>query len=184
MAYFYLKALHIVFIVTWFAGLFYLVRIFIYHIEAREKNEEEREILTRQYKIMARRLLHIIAWPSAVLTLILGITLFIVQRYYLNLAGWMHLKFTLLVLLYIYHFYCHSIYKKLRNNLGVYSTRYLRILNEIATILLFTIVIIAVLKSAVDIQRELIWISGLILFLYGGIRLYSRLRGKYGDENV
>ena len=184
MAYFYLKALHIVFIVTWFAGLFYLVRIFIYHVEATEKPENEREILIRQYKIMSRRLLHIIAWPSAIITLILGTTLFIVQRYYLNLAGWMHLKFTLLILLYIYHLYCNRIYKKLRSNIVSYSSRFLRILNEIATILLFTIVIIAVLKSAMDVKRELIWITGLIVLLFGGFKLYSGLRNKYGDEKV
>ncbi len=184
MAYFYLKALHIIFIVIWFAGLFYLVRIFIYHVEAWEKSENERFILTKQYKIMARRLIYIIAWPSAIITLILGVTLFIVQRYYLNLAGWMHLKLTLLILLYIYHFYCHGIYKKLRCDLGKYSSRFLRILNEIATILLFTIVIIAVLKNAMDIKRELIWITGLIVVLYGGIKLYTGLRNKYGDENM
>jgi len=184
MAYFYLKALHIVFIVTWFAGLLYLVRIYIYHVEALGKPEVERDILTGQYKIMARRLLHIIAWPSAIITLILGTTLFFVQRYYLNLAGWMHLKLTLLVLLYIYHFYCHAIYKKLRHNAGNYSSRYLRILNEIATILLFSIVIVAVLKGITDIKREVIWLAVLVVFLFSGIQLYEWLRNKSGKDNI
>jgi len=72
MDYFYLKALHIIFIVTWFAGLFYIVRLFIYHTEAQDEEEVARIILQKQYKIMSKRLWYGITWPSAILTAILG----------------------------------------------------------------------------------------------------------------
>ena len=77
MSYLYLKALHIIFVVTWFAGLFYIVRLFIYHTEALAKNEPERSILSDQLAIMTKKLWYIIAWPSAVITLIMGVSLLI-----------------------------------------------------------------------------------------------------------
>lgn len=181
MLYFYIKAFHIIFTVTWFGGLLYLVRLFIYHEEARSKPAYERDILMKQYMIMARRLLYMITWPSALISLILGTTLFILQKYYLSLAGWMHLKFTLLILLYIYHIYCHRIYNRLNNKRKEYSPQYLRFMNGIAIFLLFSIVIIAVLKGVMDIQRELFWFIPLFIFLIAGIILYGKNRKK--NEN-
>ena len=70
--YFYVKALHIIFVVTWFSGLFYIVRLFIYSAEAHLKPEPERTILLRQFGQMQHRLWYIITWPSAILTLVLG----------------------------------------------------------------------------------------------------------------
>ncbi|RYZ54014.1 MAG: protoporphyrinogen IX oxidase, partial [Chitinophagaceae bacterium] len=70
--YAYLKALHIIFIVTWFAGMFYIVRLFIYNAEAAEKGEPEKSILQKQFSIMIKRLWLGITWPSAILTLLFG----------------------------------------------------------------------------------------------------------------
>ena len=87
-----IKALHIIFVVTWFAGLFYIFRLFVYHAEAQEKKEElEREILIKQYKIMEWRLWYIITWPSAILTLIWGVWLLYFNPGYLS-QPWMLLK--------------------------------------------------------------------------------------------
>ena len=110
-------ALHIIFIVTWFAGLFYIVRLFVYQIEAREKPENERAVLEPQFKMMAKRLWYGITWPSFILTLIFGPWLLVLKPIYLEL-GFMHIKLTLVGGLIIYHFICHSMFLKLQNDKG------------------------------------------------------------------
>ena len=106
-----LKALHIIFIVTWFAGLFYIVRLFIYQCEAQTRPPQERDILTKQFKLMSRRLWKGITWPSAILTAITGPWLLMQIPGYLD-QPWMHLKLSLVVLLYAYHLYCHKIFSE------------------------------------------------------------------------
>ena len=178
MSYLYLKALHLIFIVTWFAGLFYIVRIFIYQTEANEREEPARSILTQEYQRNGKRLWLGITWPSAILTLIFGsILLFGHRSGYLS-QGFMHIKLTFVLLLYVYQFICHSIYKNLQNGIYKYSSIQLRIWNEVATILLVGIIFIIVLKSALS----LVWgIVGLILFsalIMTAVRLYKNIREK------
>src|SRR5688572_8979705 len=103
MTFLYLKAVHIIFIVTWFAGLFYMPRLFVYMVEAHQKNEPEKSILLRQFKMMASRLWFGITWPSAVITLGMGTAILIHQPFWLQ-QGFMHIKLTLVALLYLYHF--------------------------------------------------------------------------------
>src|SRR5688500_19051337 len=103
MTFFYLKAIHIIFIVTWFAGLFYIPRLFVYIVEANEQSEPERSILLKQLKIMASRLWLGITWPSAIITLCLGAALIINQPLWLQ-HSFMHIKLSLVFLLYLYHF--------------------------------------------------------------------------------
>ena len=86
----YIKSLHLIFVITWFAGLFYMPRLFIYHIEAMEKGSPDREILAEQLKLIARRLWHIITWPSAVLTTILLCFWYIIPSW--RVQDWMMIK--------------------------------------------------------------------------------------------
>lgn len=177
MAFEYLKSLHIIFIVTWFAGLFYIVRLFIYQTEALEKPEEERKILSPQLGLMAKRLWLGITWPSAVMTLIFGIWVLSYRWGYME-TGFMHAKLGFVFLLYLYHFKCHQIYKRLQKGLAVWSSNQLRIWNEAATVLLFAIVFLIVLKSL----QNMVWgMVGLILLsgaLMIGIKLYRRSRER------
>ena len=104
----YLKALHLIFIVTWFAGLFYIVRLFIYHAEAESKEEHERSVLQGQYKIMEKRLWYGITWPSMVLALVFGLWLAEVNN--LWFSPWFQAKLVLVLLLLLYHLECGRIY--------------------------------------------------------------------------
>jgi len=181
MDYYYLKALHIIFIVTWFAGLFYIVRLFIYHVEAEDEDDNAKAILQKQYKIMSKRLWYGITWPSAILTLVFATWLLSTNfNYYLS-QPWMHIKLTFVVALYLYHFACHRIFTQLQKNEIKYSSFKLRIWNEVATVLLFAIVFLVVLKN------EIGWfwgVVGLLLFsilLIMGIKWYKKNREKKED---
>ncbi|MBX0332427.1 CopD family protein [Pontibacter sp. HSC-14F20] len=174
MSFLYIKALHIIFVVTWFAGLFYIVRLFIYFAEAQDKPEPERSILQNQFRIMQKRLWFGITWPSAVLTLIFGITMW--HLYGGGFPGWLVWKLAFVVCLYVYHFLCHSIFKQQQNGIIRYSSAQLRIWNEVATVFLIAIVFLVVLKNALS----MVWgIVGLLLFsamLMLAIRIYKRTR--------
>lgn len=182
MNFLYLKALHIIFIVTWFAGLFYIVRLFIYHVEAEKKDEPAKSILQTQYKLMEKRLWYIITWPSAILTAIFACWMLYISPAFLKMP-WMHVKLSFVLALYIYHFYCHKIYKQLQRNEINYSPSKLRLINEAPTIILFAVVFLVVLKSTIN----WIWgVAGIILFgilLMLGIRFYKRLREKRSWDN-
>ncbi len=180
MAFLYLKALHIIFIVTWFAGLFYIIRIFIYQTEAKDKAEPDRSILVREYKRNALRLWLGITWPSAILTLILGMTVLWMMPSYWT-AGFMHIKLAMVLLLYIYHGICHKIYKDQQRDIYKYSSQQLRVWNEVATIFLVGIVFIIVLKNTFS----MLWgFVGLVVFTFVlvlAIRIYKKVREKNGE---
>lgn len=176
MSFFYIKALHIIFVVTWFAGLFYIVRLFIYFAEAQEKPEPERSILQNQFRIMQKRLWYGITWPSAILTLIFGFSIVVTLRLYDPFPSWLVWKLAFVLGLYIYHFLCHSIFKQQQQGIIRYSSTQLRIWNEVATVFLIAIVFLVVLKNALS----MVWgIVGLLLFsalLMLAIRIYKRVR--------
>lgn len=178
----YLKALHIIFVVTWFAGLFYIVRLFIYFIEAQEKPEVEKKILTEQYKIMMKRLWYIITWPSMILAITFGTWLLVGYDSDFLTQPWMHAKLTFVVLLVVYHHICGAIYKKLKNDIVTHSSLKMRLWNEVATLLLFAIVFLVVMKSG---MTALIGVAGLIslsVALMIGVKIYKRYRVKKGEE--
>ncbi|TXB65106.1 protoporphyrinogen IX oxidase [Vicingus serpentipes] len=184
MDYFYLKALHIIFVVTWFAGLFYIVRLFVYHVEAEGEEENAKVVLQKQYKLMSKRLWYGITWPSAIITAIFAFWLLFgteVGKSYL-LSPWMHIKLTFVVALYVYHFLCHRIFVQLQNNQIKYSSFKLRIWNEVATVLLFAIVFLVVLKNNIG----WVWgVVGLLLFsvlLMMGIKIYKKKREKTQEK--
>ncbi len=173
----YIKSFHIIFIVTWFAGLFYIVRLFIYHTEALEKEEPERSILSNEYKRITKLLWYIITWPSALLTLIFGPWLLYKMSGLLEF-GFMHLKLAFVFLLYVYHYICHRFYLKLQAEEPVLNSFQLRIWNEVATLLLLGIVFLIVLKNALDTTIGIIGFFGTGILLMLGIKLYKRLRSK------
>ena len=173
----YLKALHIIFIVTWFAGLFYIVRLFIYQTEAQDKSDLERDILTDQFKIMSKRLWYGITWPSAIITLILGPSL--LHAYFpIFDHPWLLVKLFFVLILYIYHFTSHRIFKNLQNDIYRLSSTKLRVWNEVATILLFAIVFLVILQS---IMSMWLGVAGLLIFsmvLMLAIKAYKKQRLK------
>ena len=175
MTFLYLKAVHIIFIVTWFAGLFYMPRLLIYMTEAHAKGEIERSVLLTQFKIMASRLWYGITWPSAIITLGMGASLIIHQPEWLQ-QGFMQVKLTLVALLYGYHFSLQHIFNLLKRDIVRYTSQQLRLWNEIATLFLISIVFIIVLKNALS----MVWgLAGLLVVTFGimlGIKIYKRFR--------
>jgi len=143
----YLKAFHIVFVVTWFAGLFYIVRLFVHYVEAQKQGIEAQKILQTQYIKMAKGLWLGITYPSMILTLIFGFSLL----YYFNYwqQPWMWLKLSFVALLLGYHFYCGVLYNKMISNKLTLSSFHLRLYNELASVLLFAIVFTVIFKYAI-----------------------------------
>ena len=175
MYYNYIKALHLIFVITWFAGLFYIPRLFIYHIEASKKTKQEADILVPQLKIMAKRLWYIITWPSAILCIIFAFwLLFLIPSWIAQ--SWMHIKLTFVVLLIAYHLKTHQIFLKLQKDKIVYSSMFMRIWNEGATLLLFAIVFLVILKDSFHWVFGLFGILGLGVILVLGVRLYKKIR--------
>lgn len=185
MIFFYLKALHIIFVVTWFAGLFYIVRLFIYHSEAEKKEEPEKSILQKQYKLMEKRLWYGITWPSMILTLIFGWWIIFVMPIELYLfKAFFILKLCFVGGLILYHVECHVMFKQLQRDYVKHSSFKLRLWNEVATVFLVAIVFVIVLQDRNN--SGFVWgILGLIIFsltLVMAIKIYKKSREKYDIE--
>ena len=173
--YLYLKALHIIFVVCWFAGLFYIVRLFVYYAEAQLKEAVEKQILSKQYQLMTHRLWFIITYPSAILATIFGVWMLIENPALLQMP-WMHVKLTFIVLLWAYHFKCHQFVKQIKTNSLQKTGSFFRIWNEGATIILFSVVFLVVLKSAINRIFGVIGIFVLAILLTLGIKYYKKIR--------
>jgi len=176
--YLYLKALHIIFIVTWFAGLFYMPRLLIYNTEAGAQSADAQIVLRNQFSIMMKRLWFGITWPSAILTLILGLSVMWKGDWFTIFASqtWLHVKLLFVIFLYAYHFSLHILLKQQLKGVFRYSSQQLRLWNEMATIFLVAIVMLVVVKQ----RMSLVWgLGGLVLFvllLMTAIKIYKRLR--------
>lgn len=176
----YLKALHIIFVVTWFAGLFYMPRLFIYNTEANDKPEAIKKALQDQFTIMMKRLWFGITWPSAILTLILGLTVMVQSGWHKFIfkpeGSWLLVKLIFVLLLYIYFFLEHRIFLQQVKGVFRHTSQQLRIWNEIATIFLIAIVMLVVVKQ----NMSVVWgLAGLILFiivLMSAIKIYKQIR--------
>jgi putative membrane protein len=173
----YIKALHLIFVITWFAGLFYVPRLFINHIEASLRPSPEKEILTKEFKIMTKRLWYIITWPSAILAVLFAVWLLVLFPAWLQ-QPWMHVKLGFVVLLVFYHLKNHQIFKQLQRDEIKYTSNFMRIWNEGATIILFAIVFLVVLKSTISWVYGVVGIIALGVLLMLGIKLYKRVRNK------
>lgn len=177
MTFLYLKAVHIIFIVTWFAGLFYMPRLLIYITESYDQQEPERGILLKQLRLMASRLWYGITWPSAVVTLGLGTTFLVLQPEWLQ-ESFMQVKLTLVILLYGYHFSLHYLFKLLQRDIVRYSSQQLRFWNEVATLFLVSIVFLIVLKSALSMVWGLAGLAGLTVLILLGMWVYKKNRKR------
>lgn len=173
--YFYIKAIHIIFIVTWFSGMFYIPRLFIYATEANEKTEPAKSILQNQFAIMSRRLWYGITWPSAILTIIFGGWM---AWLYGFMAEWLWIKLAFVCLLYAYHFTLHYIFKQQQQNIFTYSSQQLRLWNEVATLFLVCIVMLASVKQSISLLWGSIGMISLIIILLLSIRIYKKIRMK------
>ena len=173
----YIKSLHIIFVVTWFAGLFYIPRLFVYQIEAFHKPSPEKEILGRQLKLMAKRLWFIITWPSSILAVFFGILLVWSRLFYLTDA-WMQVKLGFVVLLILYQWQTHMYYKQLQNDVVKKSSNFMRLWNEGATFVLFAVVFLVVLKNAINWIFGVIGIIVLGILLMLGFKMYKKIRSK------
>lgn len=176
----YIKALHLIFIITWFAGLFYIPRLFIYHIEAQSKPSPEKEILSNQLKIMSKRLWYIITWPSAILSTVFALWLLVIIPEWIQ-QPWMQVKLGFVVLLFAYHIKTHLIFKEMQHDRIRYSSGFMRIWNEGATLVLFAVVFLVILRNALNWIYGVLGLLILAVLLMLGIRLYKRFRDKNPD---
>jgi len=173
----YIKSFHLIFVITWFAGLFYIPRLFVYQIESFYKPSPEKEILGKQLKLMSKRLWYIITWPSAILATVFAVWLLILQPYWLE-QPWMHVKLLFVILLIIYHLKTHQYFKQLQNDRVEKTSSFMRIWNEGATFILFAVVFLVILKNAIN------WVYGIIgLIILGvlimlGFKVYKNIRAK------
>ena len=171
----YILALHIIFIVTWFSGMFYIVRLFIYNTEANDKPEPEKTILQRQFNIMIKRLWLGITWPSAILTLIFGPWVWYLF-YNFSLPQWLLVKLCFVIGLYAYFFTLNAIYKQQSKGIFKYTSQQLRIWNEVATIFLIAIVMLVVVKDSMSWLWGIIGLVLFVILLMSAIRIYKLLR--------
>ena len=176
-----IKALHIIFMVSWFAGLFYIVRLFIYHTEAQDKDETAKQILSSQFEIMEKRLWWIITTPAMILTFIFGVWMLTERWAYFfeSEAGrWMHVKLTFVALLLVYHFVCQKIMFDLKKGKFKWKSNLLRLWNEVATLALVAIVFIVMLKDTLNWIRGTVVFFGVAIGLMVAIKMYKRVRTK------
>ncbi|MEM9541084.1 MAG: protoporphyrinogen oxidase HemJ [Cyanobacteria bacterium P01_E01_bin.42] len=175
MAYFWFKAFHLIGIVVWFAGLFYLVRLFVYHAEASERDEPAQTILKAQYEIMEKRLYHIITMPGMIVTVAMAIGLISTEPEILK-SGWLHIKLTLVALLIGYHFFCGRIMKQLAAGECNWTGQKFRALNEAPTVLLIVIVLLAVFKGNLPLDATTWLVFALVVSMVAAIQLYAKKR--------
>lgn len=176
-AYLFFKSFHIVGFVSWFAGLFYLVRMFVYYAEADEQPENLRESWKKQLILMQGRAYKIITTPAMFITLFFGIGMLIINPAWLS-QPWMHLKLALLVLMVAYHFMCKRIINQNKTDKNQFTPFQFRLLNELPTLFLVSIVLLAVLKNIVNF---IYLFSGVIAFgviLFLSARAYKNHRLK------
>ncbi|MEB3148658.1 MAG: protoporphyrinogen oxidase HemJ [Sphaerospermopsis sp.] len=175
MAYSWFKAFHLIGIVVWFAGLFYLVRLFIYHVEADQEPEPARTILKNQYQIMEKRLYRIITTPGMLVTVAMAIGLISTEPQVLK-QGWLHFKLLFVAILLAYHHYCGRLMKKLAADECRWNSQQLRALNEAPTVMLVVIVLLAVFKNNLPTDITAWGIFAMIIFMAVTIQLYAKKR--------
>ena len=177
MNYLIFKSLHIISVVTWFAGLFYIPRLFVYFAEADQKSEPERSILQKQFKIMQRRLWFGITWPSAIAVFIFGSSM-LSNFWPITDHPWLVIKLLFVIGLYAYHFFLHKIFRQQQNGIVNYSSNSLRMINEISTLFLVAIVFLVIMKNILSMLYGLLGLIGLIFILMMAIKIYKNIREK------
>jgi protoporphyrinogen IX oxidase len=181
MAYSWFKAFHIIGFVVWFAGLFYLVRLFIYHVEANQEPEPAKTILKNQYQIMEKRLYHIITIPGMIVTVAMAIGILSTNPDLLK-ETWLHFKLGFVGILLIYHHYCGRLMKQLAADECKWSGQHLRALNEAPTLLLVVIVMLAIFKNNLPTDITAWLIFGLVIFMAVTIQMYAKIRRRNQEK--
>jgi putative membrane protein len=177
--YLYIKALHLIFVITYFAGLFYMPRLMVYMVEAAERPQPEADIIIPQLQLMMRRLWQIITVPSAILGLIFGLWMLWINPFLLG-KSWMLVKLVFVGLLILYHIQTHRFYKAFLQRNCQRSASFFRIWNEGATLILFAVIFLAILKDSIHWIFGLLVLFGLTFLLMLGIRVYKLYRNKNG----
>lgn len=181
MVYLYAKSLHIIFMVCWMAALFYMPRLFIYHVEAKRKSQAEYQVLHEQFKIMERRLWWVISTPAMYIT-VLSASVMLYLSPGLLLQGWMQLKLCFVALLVFYHFKSQHIMLLLANERLSWTSNHLRLWNEVSTLLLFAIVFLVIFRTSIHWLYGLFGLIGLAVLLMVLIKLYKKYRKNRGEE--
>jgi len=179
MALLFFKSIHVVGFVAWFAGLFYLVRMFVYHVEAEQRPEGERDAFKKQFNLMEWRVYKIICNPAMMITWTAGIIVIALYGWeWFTLAGWLHVKLVLLVLLTVYQLWMKRIIVQLENDNLQYSSFQFRLLNEVPTVLLLSITLLAIYQNTLNFLYAF---GGVLVFgvlLYFGAKAYKRHRRR------
>jgi putative membrane protein len=174
-AYLWFKTLHIVGVVVWFAGLFYLVRLFIYHREAEDLDADLRCAFQQQYGLMQRRLANIITTPGMVVAVSMAIGLLVAQPLWLK-QGWMHAKLGFVAILLVYHVFCYRLMGQLQTGTCSWTPKQLRALNELPTLLLVLVVMLVVFKDQFPTNAATWFLVALVVFMVASIQFYARWR--------
>jgi len=169
MNYLVLKTIHLISVVAWFAGLFYVGRLFIYFKEASAYELKKKKILQYQFLLMTKRCMYIITWPSLIVSTIFGLYM-LHQNPSLIYLNWMIIKLVFVTILIFYTAYCQKILFQMIKGSINFSDFKLRLWNEFATLLLISIISLAILKTAMS------WIKAVIVFLIIGISLFSLIK--------
>ncbi len=138
--YLWLKSFHIIFMVAWYAGLFYIFRLFVYHAKFKDQSN-----MREAYTLMERKLLRIIMYPAMILTILFGILMIVANPYLLQMT-WLQVKIGLVILLMGYHFYSDFVHHQFAKEKFILTERACRMMNEIPTLLLFGIVFLVILR--------------------------------------
>lgn len=173
----YFLAVHVVFVISWMAGLFYILSLFIYHTEANDKPEPDRSILVAQFIKMEATLWKIIATPAMLISVFAGATMLYLNPGLLQ-SNWMWVKLGFVAALLVYHFICQKIVKQLQVGRYKMNSFQLRLWRELATIFMVAIVFTVILKNAVNWIYGLIGIMGLALVIMFAVKAYKRYRQK------
>jgi len=173
--YLWFKTLHIVGVVVWFAGLFYLVRLFIYHVEAETLEEPVRLAFKNQYALMERRLANIITTPGMVVAVAMAVGLLVAEPLWLK-QSWMHAKLAVVLALLMYHWFCYRLMGQLRQGSCRWSGRQLRALNELPTLMLVLVVMLVVFKGQFPTGAATWFLVALVVAMAGSIQFYARWR--------
>ncbi|MCI0921236.1 CopD family protein [Sphingobacterium rhinopitheci] len=181
MIYLYAKAVHIIFVICWMAGLFYMPRLFIYHTEAKDKGIEAYTILHQQFVIMENRLWWVITTPAMIITILSALLMLHYNPALLSM-GWMQLKLVFVSCMVAYHFKSQQLMYKLRDEKSTWTSGQLRMWNEVSTILLFAIVFLVILKSTLNWIFGVVGLLGLAITLMLLIKVYKKYRQSKGEK--
>ena len=177
MDYLQIKAIHIIFITSWFAGLFYLPRLLVYHREAHDKPEPDAGILKAEFQKNQKLLFNSIMNPAMALGLLSGTYMLYLNQSFLS-ENWMWLKLFFVALVICYHFLCKKIMLEFKNEQYRFTSFQLRLWNEVSTVLLFAIVFLVVLKNTIDWLWALLFLVIFSITIFTAVKIVKDIRNK------